>query len=479
VGVGATGTREFQRSSAYRSKASSLVINPFGTADPFPPIVGRTEYAGNTNVSHTVPLPAGVAGELILILATFAGGETLASVTAPGFTVEILSGASSTIGDTFIVFKTADGNEGNSVNISSSANERAMSALVWRISEWESFEHETIREYGTDVDLPPLSPSWGTKDTLWIAFAGASSTIAKLLSYPAGLTNMRTAGGVGSGQPPSSGGEVKLGVATVNPGIFSFDRSANLGGTTLGIEPEAVTGFFGQFGLVVEANLTFIGQYEPAVFTGQFSLNGNADLTFIPFFFEIVNALFSLDAEASLSFTGTHIPPVFNSFFSLDGEAELDVSGVAEVFSEFDLTGEADLTMRGSYVPIGGGGVALYGVANLTFTGTHSIPDAEADFSLTAEADLDVTGTHVAPTFTGKFLLGAVASLSATGGFLSESFGAFSLTGEAHFGIWARVPLLPGTGSSVVGDRATPTKVWSREDAPTVQGQDDPTEVRR
>jgi len=209
------------------------------------------------------------------------------------------------------------------------------------------------------------------------------------------------------------------------------------------------------------------------------TITGEAFLDFTGFFFEIEEGLFSLDAEADLAFVGTHIPPVFNSFFSLEGEAGLSFSGVAEVFGAFDLTGEASLSMKGSYVPIGGGGLALNGVADLTFTGTHSIPGAEGDFSLTAEATLTVTGTHVVPTFTGKFLLGAVASLSVAGGYLAETNGKFKLSAEANLGVWAQVPLLPGTGSSVTGDRATPTRVWSLEDAPTVIGQDDPTEVRR
>jgi len=220
----------------------------------FPNVVGRTEYEGPEAPVHTVPLPPGEAGDLLLIALIFMEAETATGVGAPGWDIEVQEASPSSPASSFSVSKIAAGNEGNSVDITSD-NSRAMAALVWRIAGAASFETapSPLVSQNKVVPVERLTPSWGADKTLWIPFLGATGhTVSGIDNWPNQTTNQRSI--VRDSDPTSgiaAGAEREFETDSWKPTDYEFATLSPFRAWSVlyGIQPAQVVGYEG-FGAV-------------------------------------------------------------------------------------------------------------------------------------------------------------------------------------------------------------------------------------
>jgi hypothetical protein len=137
-------------------------------------VEGTPQSAALTfGTTHSVTLPSGIVTGELLLLAFANDGD--ATATATGWTEAVSAGSESAVRLT-VLKRIADGSEGAAVSVTTSASERN-AFRVYRISRpsgglsLSSVEGAITTGSGTSADPPSLTPTWGTQQTLWFAFA--------------------------------------------------------------------------------------------------------------------------------------------------------------------------------------------------------------------------------------------------------------------------------------------------------------------
>jgi hypothetical protein len=231
--------------SATGDKGKMRIQADGATTPPQAPFV-RSVTESDTfseSTSHDVAMPATVVGgELLLTL--FANDGTATVTTPSGWTA---LGTNATIADrTSVYAKVANGTEGGTtVDFITSASEVA-SAQVWRVAGWPqdiaSVELSTFTSGIDTVPNPPsFSPSWGAKDTLWIALTGLGNGSSTVSSYPTnytgGLLTMTIGAAETSGVAAASR---QLSTSTEDPGAFTLGVSDSWSAAVVAVEPAGV-----------------------------------------------------------------------------------------------------------------------------------------------------------------------------------------------------------------------------------------------
>lgn len=184
----------------YVSGASEITSAILG----YPSVAAVNGGSTPVDSSHTVNLPAGIeSGDLLLIFFASDGSPV---ITFPNEGV-----------DWFQLFETdytqvtfgawyriADGGEGASITVSTSASQEA-SYTSYRIIDYSGTPEVGSSVTGTNAnpDPPNLTPSWGSSDNLWFAICGYDRDVT-VSSYPTFYTDGRndvggTPGGCGVG----------------------------------------------------------------------------------------------------------------------------------------------------------------------------------------------------------------------------------------------------------------------------------------
>lgn len=213
----------------------------------FPTIQATNESSTNTaGTSHTVSLPTGItAGDLLIVF--FAIGSTAATVNAlTGWTELVDAGVAN---GTVILCRTADGTEGASIILTTSASTRDAS-ISYRISDAENVATRTpeLSTVATGTSTAPnpttCTPTGGAKDYLWIAQFSNGGEEADddtwVTSAPAGYTGLlqKSCGTVGT----NLGGMCATASMTANaasedPGAFTQVASLAWRAFTVAIHP--------------------------------------------------------------------------------------------------------------------------------------------------------------------------------------------------------------------------------------------------
>lgn len=135
----------------------------------FPQVAAAVSTAITANgTSHVVNLPSGItAGQLLLIIAGLDGTPTISAGTWTA-----LTGAANTVA-VRALWKIADGSEGSTVTVTSSASEKAeyWACRITGAHASAAPEHTAAAtgSAGANIILPAaLTPSWGADDTLWV-----------------------------------------------------------------------------------------------------------------------------------------------------------------------------------------------------------------------------------------------------------------------------------------------------------------------
>ena len=150
-----------------RYRVPAVVVN-------FPVIAGTSNGTHLAGTSNTVTLPGSIAsGNLLLLVYANDGNATASSA---GWT-ELATDVSGTAVRLTVFGRIADGAEGASMTMTTSASERG----AWRCSRITGWKGGalTTNEIATGtangnsdtMDPPSLSPSWGSTKNLWLAMA--------------------------------------------------------------------------------------------------------------------------------------------------------------------------------------------------------------------------------------------------------------------------------------------------------------------
>ena len=215
-----------------------------------PSVAGVAESATTTaGTSHTINLPASiVAGETLLVISD--KGSTAATIDALTGWTELIDENSAN--GLYAIWRKADGTEGATITLTSSAATR-LASIAYRVQNAAdpSVTAPEIATTGSGTsatpDPPSLSPSGGSKQYLWIAWAGMAGEEAdddtwgntSPASYSPSVPRQKACGTVGT----NLGGKILSAerlntTATEDPGTFGVDVSAAWRSQTIAISPQ-------------------------------------------------------------------------------------------------------------------------------------------------------------------------------------------------------------------------------------------------
>jgi len=124
------------------------------------------------SASKTVTLPTGIASGDVLVLWFHTDGNTTISWPA-GYT-ELFEADMATEGGSgtgSLAHRTCDGTEGSSITVTTGGTQEAAWGVYRITGASGNVEHAFAEGSSATPDPPNLTPSWGAKDTLWIATA--------------------------------------------------------------------------------------------------------------------------------------------------------------------------------------------------------------------------------------------------------------------------------------------------------------------
>ncbi len=197
------------------------------------------------NTSHAVSMPSGiVSGDLLISFFTVEGSPT---ITWPAGWTEFATRSSGVVGKTSIAYRQADGTEGSTITVTTTAPASQSTHCTYRIigaadpatrpPEASTFDSQTTIVSGgsifgvgiLNIDCPSLTPTGGVKQYLWLS-AGTVRTTAglngNLYTIPTNYGNTKEANtdpvGIHFGWPMYTA-DRNARLATEDPGYFGFN----------------------------------------------------------------------------------------------------------------------------------------------------------------------------------------------------------------------------------------------------------------
>lgn len=187
--------------------------------------------------SHTVTLPVAQPGDLLLVFGTWDGTPTISGWPSGWNSVYDIGAATIR---RVLYYKFADGTEGTSLSLTSSASEE-MQARALRITNAHvSAAPESAQTTGTSVNpnSPTLTTSWTSRETLWFSAAHIDDSVTTSV-YPANFTLYQDSANSGgaSGVTFAIAGRT-ITTATQDPGAFTINTSKFWFASTVAIRPD-------------------------------------------------------------------------------------------------------------------------------------------------------------------------------------------------------------------------------------------------
>ena len=202
------------------------------------PTVAAENGGTDTGTSHTVNLPSNISyGDLLIVF--FACGYQV-TVTFPEGWAQLFLDETSYV-QFGCWYRVADGSEGASIEVTTS-DWRGSSHTTYRVTGYSGTPEAgtAVIDLGTAPDPPSLTPSWGAKDTLWLAAVGYFAGTATVTAYPTNYSNGRNDRldngdyGVGIGSARR-----ELNAASEDPGTFTLSAWSRLISNTVAVQPAA------------------------------------------------------------------------------------------------------------------------------------------------------------------------------------------------------------------------------------------------
>lgn len=200
---------------------------------------------GNTGAdvtSHVINLPTGIVpGYLLLAFVVFSGTPT---ATWPTGWTEVFS-ANAAAGQCRLQcrYRIAESGDGPSITVTTNVAQ-ASAHTTYLISGTDGVTNVGNAATNTSnaPDPPSLAPSWGAKDTLWLAACGNDNGNRTASAAPPSYTNLRndnSPGGTGVGVNLATARRA-LNAASDDPGTFTLSASATWIANVVAVEPAAM-----------------------------------------------------------------------------------------------------------------------------------------------------------------------------------------------------------------------------------------------
>jgi hypothetical protein len=225
------------------SAGLTFMVNP-----PAGPSASPTVEATSVGVSaaapssiHVAALPSGVAAGKLLV-ACIAGDGAITAFTWPAGWTEISDSDQANV-VLSCGYRIANGTEGASFSVTSTGNDRS------RYFAHSITQHDpstppavaTVVGSGTAPNPPPLTPSWGAQETLWLAVVGLANSHL-LTSGPASYTACQQSPTNNTGDPSIGVCRRSLTTATEDPGPFAQPNGGSWAAQTIAVRPASSGG---------------------------------------------------------------------------------------------------------------------------------------------------------------------------------------------------------------------------------------------
>jgi len=212
-----------------------------GGVEKFPEVMAGSvgNSTGSLNRNYAAPLPTGIVAGEMLVLIVSGPFDISASGWTRLFAVNYSSNGSFAVLTCF--YKTATGLEGSSVPLTA-VDPSIWATVAYRIKGARTIEAAASAGSVTNVANPPsLSPSWGSRKTLWIAAAATASPGSRSVTgAPSGYSSLAAAtGSISTGATFSIGVAWRqLEAATEDPGTMALSASSVNVANTIAIRPK-------------------------------------------------------------------------------------------------------------------------------------------------------------------------------------------------------------------------------------------------
>lgn len=184
---------------------------------------------------HTVDLPANIsAGDLLIVI--FCCYLT-ASITFPEGWTELFQGAGGILVRFGACYRVADGEEGATITVTTATNV-CSAHNSYRITGYSSTPEvgTMATAASTTPDPPSLSPTWGAKDTLWLAVQG-NYVGWEITAYPTNYTDGRNDRTFGVYKVGIASARRELNAESDDPATFTQGTSSQWAANTIAIKP--------------------------------------------------------------------------------------------------------------------------------------------------------------------------------------------------------------------------------------------------
>lgn len=197
--------------------------------------------------THNINLPATIeSGDLILIIGA---SDNVTAITKPTeVTNEFMNSNVSGQFRNLVWGFVADGTEDSTtITADTGVTAEYSSFISLAIQGWEGTIGTAVEvstgsaATSTTPDPDSLTPTWGAKDTMWIAVGAGDRGNIVFSVYPTNYTgnNIEIDPGAGSGRQTVAIGTRELNATSDDPGTFTMDASWPNSGITIAIEPAA------------------------------------------------------------------------------------------------------------------------------------------------------------------------------------------------------------------------------------------------
>jgi hypothetical protein len=193
-----------------------------GVGSAGPQIANEATATNFSTSAFVANLPSGiVAGDLLLIVATFRGAAARTATAPAGWSTAYNAVGDGNIRRACVFYRVADGSEGSSVTIALS-NACTCGSIAYRITGGSSVLSSTV---ATGASTSPNPPSLTGPASLWLAVSHAVYTSATDPTPPAGYTNETVLNA--SNQHVTAVAVKQATLASDDPGAFTLPGSAS------------------------------------------------------------------------------------------------------------------------------------------------------------------------------------------------------------------------------------------------------------
>jgi len=206
---------------------------------------GFTVPDGTFSLSnYNINLPSGiVSGEKLLIIVAIKGqvSNTPISFNTLTATLKYIWRNGNQVANCFFLVE-ATGSEGSTtgITVETPGSTAEPSAVAWRITGWTGNLEADFASGSSisTINLPSVTPSWGAKDTKWMAYSSNNAGGRTVTTYPPDYTDTQNmpAPGIGAAQSLAWGWR-DLNATSEDPGSYLWSAAGNVHGITVALEP--------------------------------------------------------------------------------------------------------------------------------------------------------------------------------------------------------------------------------------------------